>query len=56
MTKDEKKELGLMLDKYGVKSLFYGERIGQHGVYLILYYDDSNDEIKETKIYGKDLE
>ena len=55
MTKEEKIELGKLLDKYRIKAVFYGEQIIEQGVYQVLRYND-NDELVEEKIYGKDLD
>lgn len=56
MTKDEKKELGRLLDKHRVSAVWHSELLGcKGGMYKIWCLDD-NDEAKETRIYGKDLE
>ena len=50
MTSDEKIELGTLLDKHRVKTVFYSEQLVEYGVYQILHYNDQN-KIKEVRIF-----
>ncbi len=61
MTTKDKKELGLLLDKHRVKSVFYceeKEEEAKHGVYYVSCFEEGvfKEELVETKICGRDLE
>ena len=54
MTKDEKMELGRLLDKHKIKSIFYHEH-KKYGVYEIIRRDDNDNDLIENEILGSDL-
>jgi len=53
MTKEEKIELGKLLDNHMIKSIFYHER-KKGGVYEIIR-KDIKDDLIEDEIFGDDL-
>ena len=55
MTNEEKKELGMVLERNNVKAIFYEEITKKGGAYHILYTDEKGN-IQETAIFGKHLE
>lgn len=58
MTRKEKVELGKLLDKHRIKSIYYTEILSGNtlrGTYFLIY-PNANEELIEDTIYGIDLE
>ena len=53
MTTKDKIELVRILEKHGIKSIFYSEKCTEGGIYHLILKETGSDELEEDSIVGE---